>query len=35
MGFHLHIRGRAVDSGRLLAKAWDDIQKNHTMSLAA
>ena len=35
MAFDLRARGRAIDAGRVLASAWDDIQKNHTMALAA
>lgn len=30
-----HFRGIAIDAGHVLAKAWDDIEKNHTMALAA
>jgi len=35
MRLQLPVKGRVVDTGRLLSQAWDDIQKNHTMALAA
>lgn len=35
MSFHIRARGRVINLGQCLRKAFDDIEKNHTMALAA